>query len=166
MQRWEVNYRLPVRRASSDAKSVFAFSDEIDAWLERAKPREHPQVRPVFLVVDVFTPNALSDLKLAIEMAKFNVVTAFTASEAMATAQKFDLDGFVIDSVLLDEHPAELIRELRRLQPSKPCILVGDEDIDGVDAKFQSGNVAAIIEWLVGKFGNPQLEDVAPSAAS
>src|SRR5581483_4573467 len=91
VQRWEVNYSLPVRRTSQDAQSVFAFADEIDAWLERAKPRQNLQVRPTFLVVDVVTPNALSNLKLALEAAKFNVLTAFTAGEALKTAIKYDV---------------------------------------------------------------------------
>jgi hypothetical protein len=161
VQRWETNYRLPVRRAGADAQSVFAFADEIDAWLERSKPRQHPYVRPTFLVVDVVTPNALSDLKLILEVAKFNVITAFTSDEALATARKYDVDGFVIDSVLLDAHPGDLARELRRLYPSKVCVLVGDEQTDCCDVSFPAGNPGAIVDWLIKKFGNPQSEDIA-----
>src|SRR5690348_5090009 len=79
VQRWELSYGMPVRRQKADARSVFAFADEIDAWLERTKPRSGSYVRCTFLVVDIMTPDALSDLKLAIEGAKYNVLTAFTA---------------------------------------------------------------------------------------
>lgn len=161
VQRWEISYRLPVRRTSPDAQSVFAFADEIDAWLERAKPRQNLQLRPTFLVVDVVTPNALSNLKLSLEAAKFNVLTAFTASEALATATKYDVDAFVIDSVLLDTHPAELIRELRRLYPSKPCLIVGDDTAEDCDA-LPAGNNAAVVEWMMQRFGDPQREEMTP----
>lgn len=160
VQRWESSYGLPVRRAGPDAQTVFAFADEIDAWLERAKPRQHPFVRPTFLVVDVVTPNALSDLKLALEVAKFNVLTSFTASEALATARKFDVDAFVIDSVLLDASPEELIQELQRLYPAKPCVVVGDETVEGCDVTFAPGNANAVVTWLTGKFGDPQHDDL------
>ena len=156
VQRWELAYMLPVRRSSPDASSVFAFADELDAWLERAKPRQHHSVRTTFLVVDVATPGALSELKLALELAKFNVLTAFNSTETLATAAKYDVDGFVIDSVMLDEHPDKLGAELRRLYPSKVRILVGDDGInDGFDAVIPQGQTGKVVEWLIARFGEP-----------
>jgi hypothetical protein len=155
VQRWELSYRLPVRRASEDAHSVFAFADELDAWLERSKSKSTPYVRPTFLVVDVMTPNALSDIKLTLEAAKFNVLTAFTSGEMLATAAKYEVDGFVIDSLLLDERPAELGRELRRLYPAKPRLLVGDDPAGEFDQVFPAGNPGRVVDWLIEKFGYP-----------
>ncbi len=155
VQRWERSYMLPVRRSSPDASSVFAFADEIDAWLERAKPKQHGEVRPTFLVVDVVTPHALSDLKLALEGAKFNVLTAFTSAETLATAARYNVDGFVIDSVILDENPATLGSELRRLYPSKPRVLIGDDTSDGFDVVIAAGQVSGVVEWLLRRFGQP-----------
>lgn len=157
VQRWEISYKLPVHRPNGDAQTVYAFSDEIDSWMERSKPRNIAYVRPTFIVVDLMTPGALSDLKLSIEQAKFNVLTAYTSSEVIATAEKHDVEGFVVDAVLLDKHPAELGRELRKLYPSKVRILVG-EDCPGIfDACIPPGKASAVVEWLIEKFGRPGL---------
>jgi hypothetical protein len=158
VQRWEASYKLPVRRPKNDVLSVFAFADELDAWLERSKPKSHEYVRPTVIVVDVITPNALSDLKLVIETAKFNVLTAFNSGEALATARKYDVDAFVIDSVILDVHPNELTQELRRLYPAKLLVLVGDDSQDGVDAVIPQGNPALVVEYLMQKFGQPRID--------
>lgn len=158
VQRWEASYRLPVYRANEEAGSVYAYADEIDAWLERAKPHSSPYVRPTFLMIDVITPDALSDLKLALEQAKFNVLTSFTSTELLATAARFDVDGFVIDSVVLDVHPAEVARELRKLYPRKPRLLLGDDIADEFDAVFPAGNFSAVVRYLLERFGQPKID--------
>ena len=158
VQRWEVGYKLPIRRPENDVMSVYAFSDELDAWMERSRPKTHAYVRPTVIVVDVVTPNALSDLKLVIETAKFNVLTAFNSGEVLATARKYDVDAFVIDSVILDVHPNELTQELRRLYPAKPLVLVGEDPQDGVDAVVPQGNPALVVEYLLQKFGQPRVD--------
>ena len=155
-QRWEISYKLPVHRPNGDAQTVYAFSDEIDAWLERSKPRNVSYIRPTFIVVDLMTPGALSDLKLSIEQAKFNVLTSYTSSEVIATAEKYEVDGFVVDAVLLDKHPAELGRELRKLYPSKIRVLVGEDCPDVFDACIPPGNINAVVDWLIAKFGRPE----------
>ena len=156
-QRWELSYGLPVRRAGEEA-SVYAFADEIDAWLQRMNPRAVPYVRPTFLVVDVVTPSSLSNLKLAIEAAKFNVLTAFTSAEVFATAAKFNVDGFIIDSVVIDMHPADIGRQLRERYPQKPRILVGEDPDSAFDMKFAQDDVPGVVEWLLQKFGKPRLD--------
>jgi hypothetical protein len=153
VQRWELSYGMPVRRHKADARSVFAFAHELDAWLERTKPASSSYVRCTFVVVDIMTPDALSDLKLSIEGAKYNVLTAFTAQELLAVAARYDVDGFVVDSVLLDVHPSELARELKRRFPSKPRILVGDDPADDYDVVLPPGNPAKVVEWITQKFG-------------
>jgi hypothetical protein len=153
VQRWELSYGMPVRRQKADARSVFAFGDEIDAWLERTKPTSTSYVRCTFIVIDVMTPNALSDLKLALEGAKYNVLTAFTSQEMLAVAARYDVDGFVVDSVLLDVHPSELARELKRLYPSKPRLLVGDDHSDEYDAVLPPGNPRHVVDWVLERFG-------------
>jgi CheY-like chemotaxis protein len=137
--------------------SVFAYADEIDSWLERSQVRSLPYVRPAVIVLDVMVPGVLSNLKLALEGAKFNVLTAYTSAEVYATAAKFDVDAFVVDSVLLDVDLSELSRELRKLYPSKPLILVGDDPAEGFDAIIPPGNVGAVVEWLTQRFGTPKL---------
>ena len=78
VQRWEVSYNLPIHRPNNDTQSVFACSDEIDDWMQRARPRKSPYVRPTFIVLDVISPGAISELKLSLEGAKFNVLPRST----------------------------------------------------------------------------------------
>src|SRR4029078_5853642 len=89
VQRWEVSYNLPIHRPNNDTQSVFACSDEIDDWMQRARPRKSPYVRPTFIVLDVISPGAISELKLSLEGAKFNVLIAFTSQEVTAHGARY-----------------------------------------------------------------------------
>lgn len=158
VQRWEINYRLPVHRPNEDAGTVYAFADEIDAWLTRTKPRGRPYVRPSVIVLDAMTPMALSDLKLAIEAAKFNVLTAYSAAEMLATAERYDVDGFVIDAVVLEMSLSELGKRLRERYPDKLLVLIGDDAVEGFETTLPAGNPAGVVEHLLNKLGTPRLE--------
>lgn len=47
VQRWEQLYGLPVHRAAGkDRSSVYALSDEVDAWLRAGKMHEQPKHEP------------------------------------------------------------------------------------------------------------------------
>ena len=157
VQRWELTYRLPVRRHGNDSGSVFAFADEIDAWLSRSRPASDPYVRPTVIVVDVIVPEALSDLKLSLEGAKFNVLTAFSAAEMLATAQKYPVDGVVVDSIVLDLPLPELGAALGNALPGKPRILVGDETVENFERVLPSGNPGAVVECVRELLGTPRL---------
>src|SRR5579872_923721 len=79
VQRYESELKLPIRRPEgSDRSSVFAFSDELDEWLQRSAVRSRPYVRPILIVVDPPDPYNISQRKLALELEKFNVLTAFS----------------------------------------------------------------------------------------
>src|SRR5579884_2559337 len=95
LQRWEETMGLPVHRPSGkDRSAVFAFEDEIDEWLARADVRGRPYVRPILIVLDPPLIDNISNRKLSLELAKFNVVTAFTEDEVLATARRIDVDAF------------------------------------------------------------------------
>jgi hypothetical protein len=157
VQRWELSYGLPVRRSGNETGSVFAFADELDAWLSRSRPAQTPYVRPTLIVVDVITPGALSDLKLSLEGAKFNVLTAFTAAEMFATALKYPADGIVVDSIILDLPLAELGAEIGKLCPGKPRVLVGEESVENFERILPSGNPGAVVELMRELVGSPRL---------
>jgi hypothetical protein len=159
-QRWELTYRMPVHRIEADVRSVFAYADELDAWLERSHVKSAPYVRPTVLMVDLALPNALSDLKLALESAKFNVLTAFTSAELYATAAKFDVDAFLVDSVLIDVQLPEVSQELRKRYPSKPLLLAGDDPVEGYDAIISADQPSKVVEWMIERLGMPQLTDL------
>ena len=159
VQRWELSYNLPIHRPGNDTPSVFALSNELDEWLARARPRHSPYVRPTFIVLDAITPTAISQLKLTLEGFKFNVLTAFTSAEMLATAERYDVDGFVVDSIVLDADPRELGRELRSRYPAKPRLMVGDEQSEHYDVVIPAGRSQLVVDWLIERFGVPKLAD-------
>lgn len=82
-------------------------------------------MRPCFLVVDNEYPGSISARKLVLESAKLNVLTAYTADEALRTVQRFpNIDGIVLDTQLKGRSCAELIEQLRVVQTNMPIITV------------------------------------------
>jgi response regulator RpfG family c-di-GMP phosphodiesterase len=82
--------------------------------------------RPCFLVIDREYAGTISTRKLVIETAKFNVITAYSAFEAIATLRKFPaITGVVLDGGMRDIRACELIRSLKKVVPSVRAVLVG-----------------------------------------
>jgi response regulator RpfG family c-di-GMP phosphodiesterase len=129
----------------------------VDAWLERSTHKAKEYVRPTLLVLDHPTPNALSNRKLGLELAKFNVLTAFSAAEMLATAIRYDVDGFVVDSVMVEPAPCELCQEIKRLHGRKPLIVIGDAEGTGADHVVDTSDTAALLECALRVFGEPKL---------
>lgn len=75
--------------------------------------------RPCFLVVDREYPGNISTRKLVIETAKFNVITAYDAEEAIACLKRFpNVDGVVVNAAIgNDEECRTLIKGLRKIVP-------------------------------------------------
>lgn len=133
VQRWETMYRLPVHRpAEKDRSAVVAFADEVEQWMKQSRLRGTAYVRPTIVVLDVAAEDTLSNRKLVLEIAKFNVLTAFTVKELLATAQKFDADAFVIDTLLPDPDIKDIGTTLKERFPRKPVVAVG---ADGAEIK-------------------------------
>jgi DNA-binding NtrC family response regulator len=111
-------------------------------------------IRPCFLVVDREFPGSISTRKLVIETAKFNVLTAYSGKEALATFKRFPaLDGVVMDGEL-DDIPAEdLTLELKAVQPKVPVIVIcppGFADCPSADFQLESFHPAKLLETLRG----------------
>jgi len=157
VQRWEAEFSMPVHRTGEDRGSVFAFADELDSWMERSTVHAQPYVRPTILVMDIPLPNALSNRKLGLELAKFNVLNAFTAAEMLATAQRFDVDGFVVDTVLVEPEPCELCRQLKQLFPRKPLIVVGESEGSNADHVVDANDATSLMDCATRVFGEPKL---------
>lgn len=81
--------------------------------------------RPCFLVVDREHSGSISTRKLVIETAKFNVLTAYSADEALAMLRRFPaVDGVVMDAEMPESPCPDLVRSLKALAPSVPVIIV------------------------------------------
>ena len=89
VQRYEGELKLPIRRpVGKDGSAVFAFSDELDDWLQRAEVKSRPYIRPILIVIDPPDEQHISHRKLALELEKFNVLTAFSARECWLPRNK------------------------------------------------------------------------------
>jgi len=82
--------------------------------------------RPCFLVVDREFPGSISSRKLLIETAKFNVITAYDAAEALDCLKRFPkVDGVVVNAEMGDgEECRKLINDLRAIVPKLDVIVI------------------------------------------
>ncbi len=113
-------------------------------------------VRPCFLVIDREHAGAISTRKLVIETAKFNVLTAYSSSEAIETLRQFpNLDGAVVDGAIGDMPCADLVRNLREIRPNLPVIAIcpgGLSACEGATREletFDPKQLLAILQKLV-----------------
>ena len=108
-------------------------------------------VRPCFLVIDREYSGSISTRKLVIETAKFNVVTAYSGAEAVATLQKYPaVDGIVMDARTPDVACAELAASLKRVRPDTPIVVVGSSlgDCGPADHYLDSFNPKQLLDLL------------------
>jgi len=116
-------------------------------------------MRPIFLVVDPPDPEALSTRKLVLESAKFNVLTAFSMSEAKelleltpVKAAVFHERAFGADSV------REIVSKLKKKVPDTPIIVLSPhpDEVDGADAVLSSHDPIELVRFLQKRFNLPE----------
>ncbi len=112
-------------------------------------------IRPCYIVIDRESSSGISTRKLIIETAKFNVITAYSSKEAIATLKKYPaLDGVVMDAGLEDMPTEELIAALKQLQPKIAVVLVSSPryvpcpDADYNVESFDPRRLLALLEKL------------------
>lgn len=112
-------------------------------------------VRPCFVVVDREYSGSISTRKLVIETAKFNVLTAYSASEGIETLRRFPaVDGIVMNAEMHDMSCDELIDSLRQIRPTVPIVVVGRNwsggctGADHTVETFEPGELLAILQGL------------------
>ncbi len=82
-------------------------------------------VRPCFLVIDIEFAGAISTRKLVIETAKFNVITAYSAEEALDTLAAFpSVTGVVMDADGSGMPGEQLIRSLKQIKSGIPVVVI------------------------------------------
>ncbi|GAC1355226.1 MAG: hypothetical protein NVSMB3_00090 [Acidobacteriaceae bacterium] len=109
-------------------------------------------VRPCFLVIDREYPGSISTRKLVIETAKMNVLTAYSATEGLEMLQRFPaVNGVVLETGLEDMPSEDLLKAIRRLQPTLPVIVIaapGFNGCPGADFQLESFQPAKLLELL------------------
>ncbi len=162
LQRWEKQLKMPVHRPAGKSRSaVVAFSDELDQWLDRTDVAERPYIRPVILVADPPQPHAISNRKLILEIYKFNVLTAFSESEVMATAKLYDIHGFILDDELEAIDVPTILEELKEQYPRKKVIVLSKKRRTGfekADRLLVDGTAEELANVMIELFGEPRTE--------
>ncbi len=104
-------------------------------------------LRPCFLVVDREFSSGISSRKLVIETAKFNVITAYSAAEAVETLTAYPaVNGAVVDQHTEGMNCPELVERLKAIKPSLPVIAVGAAGNCGpADYHVESFNPAKLL---------------------
>jgi CheY-like chemotaxis protein len=109
-------------------------------------------IRPCFLVVDREFSANISTRKLIIETAKFNVITAYSGTEAIETVQRFPaIDGVVLDAGLRDLPAEDVVRQLKKLQPKCPIVVIcapGANECPEADYHLEFFDPAKLLELL------------------
>jgi CheY-like chemotaxis protein len=113
-------------------------------------------VRPCFLVIDREYSGSISTRKLVIETAKFNVVTSYSATEAIDTLQAFpSLSGIVLDAGMRDMKCCDLVARLKEIAPRLPVIVIsapGTHECPQADhllESFEPSKLLALLQALV-----------------
>lgn len=109
-------------------------------------------IRPCFLVVDREFPGSISTRKLVIETAKFNVLTAYSGTEALEIFRRFPaVNGIILDGGIEDISCDEIAREIKEFQPKVPIIVISSPGFKGcpdADYQLESFSPAKLLDIL------------------
>lgn len=113
-------------------------------------------MRPILLVLDPPDPESLSTRKLILEGQKFNVLTAFTGTEALEIVRRVPVDAVVLHDRVQDGNTAALAKEVKQLRPEVPVWVVSPhpQTMDNVDRALSSFDPLALVSLARDKFGN------------
>ena len=118
--------------------------------------------RPTFLMAEPEPEQAISARKLVLETAKFNVITAHSAREALELCQKFSsVDALIVHGNLPGEC-AKLVSQFKGGNGGRPAILLApahSSSCDGVDHRVSSHDPQELLELLRSLFGDPRQID-------
>jgi CheY-like chemotaxis protein len=122
-------------------------------------------IRPCFLVIDHEYPGNISSRKLVLETAKYNVITVYSADEAVDTFRHFpNVAGVVLNEQLEGMDCVSLVQALRAIRKDVPLILTSSQDgslcegapIDHFLRNFDPAALLALLGRLVpNPFENP-----------
>ncbi len=118
--------------------------------------------RPTFLMAEPEPDQAISARKLVLETAKFNVITAHSASEATELCQRFPgVDALIVHGSF-EAECAKVVAQFKRGDEKKPAILLAPSAstaCDGVDHNVSSHSPEELLRLLRKLFGDPRKID-------
>jgi DNA-binding response OmpR family regulator len=108
--------------------------------------------RPCLLVIDREHSGTISTRKLVIESAKFNVITAYSGSEAIETFDRFPaVDGVILNAAISDISCPQLISTLRQRAPRLSIVAIqgpGGPECPGANHYLGSFEPVELLELL------------------
>ena len=109
-------------------------------------------IRPCFLVIDREHSGTISTRKLVIESAKFNVITAYSGSEAIETFEQFpNIDGVILNATIHDVPCERIITTIRDRAPEVPIVVIqgsSSAPCSGASHYIDSFDPAPLLELL------------------
>jgi response regulator RpfG family c-di-GMP phosphodiesterase len=118
-----------------------------------------PVIRPCFLVIDHEFPDSISTRKLVLETAKYNVITAYSGTEAVETFKVYpNIAGIVMNEAVTGMDCASLVKELRAIRSDILLIVTSSRGVtDCVVADHQLDNFdpASLLKMLRTLVPNP-----------
>ena len=115
--------------------------------------------RPCFLVIDHEFPDSISTRKLVLETAKYNVITAYSGTEALETFKMFPhVSGIVMNEAVTGMDCASLIKELRAIRSDVLLIVTssrGTSDCVLADHLLDNFDPASLLTLLRKLAPNP-----------
>jgi DNA-binding response OmpR family regulator len=124
-----------------------------------ARLHTSPVIRPCFLVIDHEFPDSISTRKLVLETAKYNVLTAYSGTEAVETFKLYpNVTGIVMNEAVTGTDCASLVKELRAIRSDVLLIVTSSRGVtDCVMADHQLDNFdpAALLKLLRKLAPNP-----------
>jgi DNA-binding NtrC family response regulator len=118
--------------------------------------------RPTFIVAEPEPEQALSARKLVLETAKFNVVTAHSATETRELLQQFPKPtALIIHSQLRAWGGSEFVKRVKRRSPDLAVILLSPlpGETYGTDYQVSSHDPDELVQLLRRLFGDPRQID-------
>lgn len=102
--------------------------------------------------MDTEFPGSISTRKLVIETAKFNVITAYSTMEAVATLERFpNVDAVVLNAAERGTSCADMVKRIRALAPKMPLIVTsatGEEECGDANHILHHYDPATLLETL------------------
>ena len=127
-------------------------------------------IRPCFLVIDNQYPGTISTRKLVIETAQLNVLTAYSAKEALGELTRFPgVNGIVIDVDTPGMPCKQFIERVRAIRSDLPIITVspsGHDPCDGEEYHVSSYDPQALLDQLRHICGREQKQAIRENESS
>jgi CheY-like chemotaxis protein len=120
-------------------------------------------IRPAFIVAEVEPLEGVSARKLVLETAKFNVLTAYSADEALKMMKVFPkADALILHASLPGVDCDKTVKAIKKLHPRMPVVVLAPspaQHCKSADHNLPSYEPQELLNLLRSLFGDPRNEN-------